>query len=466
MRHFGIVLGLASLCLFLASNLYFLFQSKWDLHRFLQPHAEIESIRAELHNQHDKYHALEDTLHTAQSQLSDAEAQAFNTSSALAAAEAAAASHKVDTSGFAYVFYATSDLYACSALVNIARLRHTLNTTLAIHILVSPEISPPYLTALSALNTTIHLETVPQPASGEISSAYYRDCLLKLLAFKLHTLSPGLTRILALDSDQLLLRNLDALFTGLPPVDLAAPRAYWISKFTLASTFLMIDLSDRLWETVSAAIQGAGDGVFDMDLVNEVLGDTVMMLGGEFVCLNSHWEDWGLPGWFGGREGWGVNWTTVEMVNQMAGEKGNGRRGLGDVDEAGNAKMFDGTSIPRLDGPPASTLPPPPTEHPYDPYPPDKVLPPPPPIDLPPLEPKPRFPPSYPLTQALYALKDAAAVVHFTAVWKPWTVGSAGVRVMKPDAHPLLAGLVEEWEDGARAVCPGWTAPLSMKPDV
>ena len=87
MRHFGIVLGLASLCLFLASNLYFLFQSKWDLHRFLQPHAEIEGIRAELHVQHDKYHALEDTLHTAQSQLSDAEAQAFNTSSAHAAAQ-------------------------------------------------------------------------------------------------------------------------------------------------------------------------------------------------------------------------------------------------------------------------------------------------------------------------------------------------------------------------------------------
>lgn len=226
----------------------------------------------------------------------------------------------------------------------------------------------------------------------------------------------------------------------------------------------MIDLSDRLWEIVSRAIQGAGNGVFDMDLVNEVLGDTVMMLSGEYATLNSHWEDWGLPGWFGGREGWGVNWTTVEMVNQMAREKGNGRRGLGDVDEAGNAKMFDGTSIPWLNSPPASTLLPPPTEHPYEPYPPGKPLPPPPPpIDLPPPEPKPRFPPSHPVTKALYALKDAAAVVHFTAVSKPWTVGSAGVRAMKPDAHPLLAGLVEEWERGAGSVCPGWAAP-PMKP--
>ena len=469
MRYLGIALGIASLCLFLASNLYFLFQSDWDLHRFLQPHAEIDSIRAELHDAGEKYHLLEGTLQSAQTQLSDAEAQAYNTSEALAAAEAAAAASAVHISGFAYIFYATSDLYACSALVNIARLRNILNSTLAIHILVSEEVSASYLTAMKSLDTTVHLEKVPQPASGTINIGYYRDCMLKLLAFKMHILSPGLKRVLAFDSDQLILRNLDNLFTGLPPVDLAAPRAYWINKSMLASTFLFIDLSDRLWNIVSAAIEGAGAQKFDMDVINDVLGDTVMMLSGEYVTLNSHWEDWGLPTWFRGQEKEGINWTTVDMVNEVArgqhmalgdaaGNRRRRRRALGDLDEQGNPKMVDGTSVQRLGGAPASTLPPPPTEQPYPPVPLGKPFPPanPPPPSIDPPGPNPRFPASHPLTKGLYALKDAAAVVHFTAVSKPWTVGSAGVRNVKLDAHPLLAGLVEEWEEGAKGVCPEW----------
>ncbi|THV89163.1 nucleotide-diphospho-sugar transferase, partial [Aureobasidium pullulans] len=35
-----------------------------------------------------------------------------------------------------------------------------------------------------------------------------------------------------------------------------------------------------------------------MDIANELFGDTVLMLPGHFVTLNSHWEDWNLPKWF------------------------------------------------------------------------------------------------------------------------------------------------------------------------
>lgn len=35
-----------------------------------------------------------------------------------------------------------------------------------------------------------------------------------------------------------------------------------------------------------------------MDIVNQLFSDTVMILPGQFVTLNSHWEDWNLPNWF------------------------------------------------------------------------------------------------------------------------------------------------------------------------
>lgn len=114
----------------------------------------------------------------------------------------------------------------------------------------------------------------------------------------MHRISPGLNRILALDADQLILRNLDDLFTGLPTVDLAAPRAYWLSRDFIASTFLLINLSDHLWDVVSDAIASAAQDRYDMDIFNDVFGKKVMMLSGEFVTLNSHWEDWNLPDWF------------------------------------------------------------------------------------------------------------------------------------------------------------------------
>lgn len=202
---------------------------------------------------------------------------------------------KGQTFGFAYLFYATSDAYACSALVNIHRLRK-LKAKYPIHVLVSSEVGEAYIKSFATFDVPVHIQDVPHLAQG--SDAYYKNCLLKLLAFKMHILSPGLRRVLAFDADQLVLKNLDHLFTGLPQVDLAAPRAYWLSKDFLSSTFLLISLSDRLWTTVQAALESIQPGKYDMDLMNDLFGNTVIMLSGEYVTVNSHWEDWNLPDWF------------------------------------------------------------------------------------------------------------------------------------------------------------------------
>lgn len=176
-----------------------------------------------------------------------------------------------ESSAFANVFYATTDDYACSALVNIYRLQHVLHSRYPIHVLVSAAASDRLVRAIQNADAHVHVEKPPALASA--GGGYYQDCLLKLLAFKLHRLSPGLERVLAFDADQLIMRNIDDLFTGLPRVDLAAPRAYWLAKDFLASTFMMIELSDRLWMSVRDAFSAVGNEKFDMDIVNELLGE-------------------------------------------------------------------------------------------------------------------------------------------------------------------------------------------------
>ena len=103
-------------------------------------------------------------------------------------------------SPYAYIFYATSNLYACSALVNIARLQ-AFRTPHPIHLLASPQVSQRYLDAFTALNVTIHIQTPPPLAADEGSGGYYEGCLLKLLAFRIHEFAPQIKRVIILDSD-------------------------------------------------------------------------------------------------------------------------------------------------------------------------------------------------------------------------------------------------------------------------
>ncbi|RMX86350.1 hypothetical protein D0869_03144 [Hortaea werneckii] len=389
--------------------------------------------------------------------------------------------------GFAYAFYATSDSYACSALVNIYRLQHELGTRLPIHMLVSDGVSSPHIQAFEAAGVVVHHEQTPKLKSS-MTGSYYEDCLLKLLAFKLHALDPRLKRILALDSDQLVMQNLDHLFEGLPEVDLAAPRAYWLSRDFLASTFMMISLSDRLWKTVEDALDTIGYDKFDMDLINDLLGDTVMMLSGEYVTLNSHWEDWNLPKWYHPTQE--LNMTTIEIINSLAGTNtGIGKRQLGS--EGTPQPALDAGQAAELPRPPIPGAPPPhamiphptqpePSEHPMPklwdaqqpsmahaalasgtqqprPVPsfindhPDSQ----PPLPSEPDTPNPRFPASHPFTQELYNLQDAAAVIHFTAQGKPWARPVELIKAARPDAHPVLAAQFELWRETAERVCPG-----------
>lgn len=375
---------------------------------------------------------------------------------------------------FAYVFYATNDNYACSVLVNIHRLKKLLHTALAIHVIATLEVSEDVLQAIRAAGATLHIQ--PTPPLPDTAVQYYRDSLLKLRAFQMHKLSPGLTRVLAFDADQLVMKNMDHLFTDLPDVDLAAPRAYWLSKDWLSSTFMLISLSDRLWTTMEQAMNknllNVEDIRYDMDLVNDVLGDTVMMLSGEYVCLNSHFEDWNLPHWYHAERA--LNWTTIQMINDLVkppqplydsspGSRKHKRQLFTHTDIAPEVLP---TAAPRIQQPPppqqidASFMPlvPMTPSSAYTPLP-DPILPP-----LEAVSPSPRFPINHPLALELARLQDTAAVIHFSAVGKPWSYGPDTVEQSRPDAHPLLAEQFKIWRDTANEVCPGGAAARAAMP--
>ncbi|KAL7904187.1 alphaN-acetylglucosamine transferase [Trichoderma velutinum] len=196
---------------------------------------------------------------------------------------------------YAYVFYATQDIYACSAAVNIFRLQNVFETEHRIFVIVSSDVSPDYLSVLNAIGATVYIETPPPLAEGSIS--YYQGCLLKLLAFKIYEQDSSLRRVLVLDSDQLIVRNVDAIFR-MPSAELAAPSAYWLENSGITTTCMLIELSSGLWERVQEAITSILPDEYDMDIINRIFQKEIYRLPGSYVTLNSHWEDRNVPIWF------------------------------------------------------------------------------------------------------------------------------------------------------------------------
>lgn len=305
--------------------------------------------------------------------------------------------------GFAYVFYATADDYACAALVNIYRLQDLLHTRHRIVALVSSHVSQPYVDALRGRNVTVISHEPPPLAEGSVS--YYKDVLLKLVSFGLHRQDSSLKRVLTLDSDQLLLKNLDGVF-DLPHVDLAAPRAYWIGKDTICSAFMLIELSDRLADRVETGLKEIHPDKYDMDLINELLDEEVMMLPGRYVTLNSHWEDWNLPKWYTGRNVSELATSDSHIQQTLEGEPQAEDDSSGSDNDAGPGAMR------RRD------------EHTEE------------------------------LSKDLYALYEQADVLHFTALGKPWTFMAEEVARQRPDAHPLFREQFATWRRTAEMLCP------------
>ncbi|KAG6004166.1 hypothetical protein E4U21_001345 [Claviceps maximensis] len=286
-----------------------------------------------------------------------------------------------------YAFYAHNDDYACSVLVNAHILRESLGSRYRIVAMLSDGISTGMRDALIAHNITIVPDTPLALPEGSIP--YYQGCLLKLAAFKLHQLDSSIRRVLVLDADQLVLKNLDGVFDRNPAADFMAPTAYWLSNDTLSSTCMLIRPSTAVWERVKSAAASITTGQYDMDLINNMFGAgerTQTRLESNLITLNSHWEDWNLPSWFD---------PVAQADDRM---------------ERRISSWFDDAGRQGAEGAVTSS--------------------------------------------ELHALHDQAAIVHFTAVGKPWTIDTAELRKKRPNAHPLLMQQWRTWRSLAMQECP------------
>ncbi|KAG9896744.1 nucleotide-diphospho-sugar transferase, partial [Aureobasidium melanogenum] len=393
-------------------------------------------------------------------------------------------------SPYAYVFYATQDVYACSVLVNIHQLRTIHKTPHRIFVLITSEVSPFYFSAFEDSGATISLQTPPSLANNTEGAGYYKDCLLKLYAFKMQELDPSLQKVVVLDSDQLILRNLDHLFTTGVEVDVAAPRAYWISKEAFSTAMMVIGLSAGLWRKVETALRSVRINQYDMDVANEMFGDTVLMLPGSYVALNSHWEDWNLPSWFNEDDAT-TNHTLeipesrVEDLEKRQEEKQQGYDfEPSDYETVSTPGSKDAASPEDKEAQPAfpeipnnkaskeSTT----ENHP------DNNLPPTIPDSTDPSKhsdgrphlPGGIAPPSHPSSDTntttipktsqeelkkrryyteLFSLYDQVSVLHFTAMGKPWGVNKNILSERRPEAHPLFAEQFMAWRKVAKEIC-------------
>ena len=349
------------------------------------------------------------------------------------------------SSPYAYVFYATEAEYACSVLINIDRLINIFHTKHRIVVLVKPTISSDYISRFTAQNATV-IPHEPPPLYDN-DSPYYTNVLLKLVGFRLHQYIPSLKRVLILDSDQMILQSLDHIFS-LPAADLAAPRAYRQGTFGFTSAFLLVSLSDRLWDRIDRALQTVSDNTFDMDLLNRMFAETVMLLPGDYCTLNSHWETNTIPAWWQGSEPprdplWkpsrklrptpdpppievpfslrtplSTNQTTnlsapdqvlLSKYRALTATREAKIQAARDAVEQAHKKQFQKDELK------------------------ERGI---------------RF------CAVLEDVYDSVKVMHYTAFAKPWRKYVEEVKKARPDAHPLFAEGFELWRAKAAQICP------------
>ncbi|EQC26478.1 hypothetical protein SDRG_15656 [Saprolegnia diclina VS20] len=184
----------------------------------------------------------------------------------------------------AYMLYATNDITACNALIMAKNIRR-LGTPAHIDIVVlaTTTIASSTHAALAAGGlVVVPVEPWMQPNAPHDT---WSASLTKLRIFQ----ERGYDRVIYIDSDSWLERNLDHLFT-LREAVFWAPRAYYQSNQPfVGSTLLVLTPSNALFAQLEVGIAAhPSDEWYDMDVLNIVWKDLYGMLPSHYVILNAH----------------------------------------------------------------------------------------------------------------------------------------------------------------------------------
>ncbi|PHH54546.1 Glucose N-acetyltransferase 1 [Ceratocystis fimbriata CBS 114723] len=188
-----------------------------------------------------------------------------------------------DWSRFAIVQYATNLDYLCNSLMVFDSLRK-LNTKADLVLLYPEDYAP-----IDIKNPESNQEKLIVKARDEygvklhpikvirraVLDSTWAASYSKLFSFNL----TAYDRVLSIDSDGLVLQNLDELFFA-PPATVAAPLAYWLrpGEDVLSSQMLLIQPSAEEFARISQAIDGAPNSDYDMEIINHLYRQTALIL--------------------------------------------------------------------------------------------------------------------------------------------------------------------------------------------
>ncbi|ETO63907.1 hypothetical protein F441_18319 [Phytophthora nicotianae CJ01A1] len=191
---------------------------------------------------------------------------------------------QVDQKRFAYFFYVTSNTYACAAIQFIHHLVNDLqmnSSRIDVVVMHTIHANAPLL---HKLQDRYHVRTIlVDSVKADATEPTWRESLTKLRAFQ----DWGYDRVVFFDADAVPMANLDHLF-DLPPATLYAPTAYWLEQPFFASTLLVIEPSDEIFNDMIRWARERGPAAgFDMDILNTYFANSVRYLPGVYTVLNS-----------------------------------------------------------------------------------------------------------------------------------------------------------------------------------
>ncbi|KAE8452023.1 hypothetical protein EG329_002188 [Mollisiaceae sp. DMI_Dod_QoI] len=223
----------------------------------------------------------------------------------------------IDWSKRYYVQYVTSPEYLCNALMVWSEIEEIGSRAQRMMLYPSTwdpnkidDYSPsldytPIARLLQEAQTKYYVKLQPvdiMHRNGTVQPTW-ADSYTKLLAFNLTQFD----RVLVLDSDSIVLKNLDSVFL-LPAAPVAMPHVYWgaATGWAFSSQFLLLTPSATTFSQIESAIRNAKDDEYDMDILNRLFQGRILkipqrpfnLLSGEFrrsshaAYLSSRSEKW------------------------------------------------------------------------------------------------------------------------------------------------------------------------------
>ncbi|EGG17508.1 hypothetical protein DFA_08504 [Cavenderia fasciculata] len=203
----------------------------------------------------------------------------------------------VTNKALAYAFYVTDDIYYCAAAATAHRLRQWTDYDI-VFIFITANSYTPGSHITNKLNKLTNIKhkfidsSIQARFPGQDST--WRDSLNKFYVFTLTEYD----RIIFLDADTVVLRNLDHLFF-IPDCTLASPRAYWLDNQPFFTSLLMVlKPSQHTFDALVKATETSRG--WDMDVLNDyfIKRPDYLMLPGIYGLLNAELA-LGETHWFG-----------------------------------------------------------------------------------------------------------------------------------------------------------------------